>query len=54
MITAYDSHEMWDRLVLLLIARPREGWEPEFEGITRREIERLAPSTAQVEREHDE
>ena len=39
-----DSHlrETWDRLVLLLIARPREGWEPEFEEITRREIERLA------------
>lgn len=34
--------ETWDRLVLLLIARPREGWEAEFEGITRREIERLA------------
>lgn len=34
--------EIWDRLVLLLITRPREGWEPEFEEITRREIERLA------------
>ena len=34
--------EMWDRLVLLLIACPREGWEPEFEEITRREIGRLA------------
>ena len=34
--------ETWERLVLLLIARPREGWEPEFEDITRREIERLA------------
>jgi hypothetical protein len=34
--------ETWDRLVLLLIAQPREGWEPEFEEITRREIERLA------------
>lgn len=34
--------ETWDRLVLLLIARPCEGWEPEFEEITRREIERLA------------
>jgi hypothetical protein len=37
-----DRRQMWDRLVLLLIARPREGWEPEFEAITRREIERLA------------
>jgi hypothetical protein len=34
--------ETWDRLVLLLIAQPREGWEPEFYEITRREIERLA------------
>ena len=34
--------EPWDRLVLLLIAQPREGWESEFEEITRREIERLA------------
>jgi NADPH-dependent 2,4-dienoyl-CoA reductase/sulfur reductase-like enzyme len=36
------TREMWDRLVLLLIARPQEGWEPEFEEITRREIDRLA------------
>ncbi|MDP9476415.1 MAG: hypothetical protein M3R38_12165 [Actinomycetota bacterium] len=34
--------ETWDRLVLLLIAEPREGWEREFREITRREIERLA------------
>jgi len=34
--------ETWDRLVLLLIAQPREGWELEFGEITRREIERLA------------
>jgi hypothetical protein len=34
----------WDRLVLLLIAQPREGWESEFKVITRREIERLAMS----------
>jgi len=39
---ANKLRETWDRLVLLLIARPREGWEPEFEEITRREIERLA------------
>jgi len=36
--------ETWDRLVMLLIAQPREGWESEFEEITRREIERLAMS----------
>jgi len=41
-------------LVLLLIARPCAGWEAEFKEITRREIERLATPTAQVEREHDE
>ncbi len=34
--------ETWDRLVLLLIATPRTGWENEYEEITRREIERLA------------
>jgi hypothetical protein len=34
--------ETWDRLVLLLITHPQEGWEREFAEITRREIERLA------------
>jgi hypothetical protein len=38
--------EQWDRLVLLLIARPREGCEAEYEEITRREIERLKPASA--------
>ena len=42
--------ETWDRLVLLLITRPREGWEPEFEDITRREIERLAVPAGGSER----
>ena len=45
MDTAYNTREMWDRLVLLLIAQPSEGWEREFEEITRREIERLAVPT---------
>ncbi len=44
--------ETWDRLTLLLIAQPREGWEPEFEEITRREIKRLAVPTK--ERDGDE
>ena len=35
--------ETWDRLVLLLITRPSDGWEAEYEEITRREIERLKP-----------
>ena len=34
--------ETWDRLVLLLIAEPRAGWEREFLEITRREVERLS------------
>jgi hypothetical protein len=41
-VTDSNPREKWDRLVLLLIAQPREGWESEFEEITRREIERLA------------
>ena len=43
--------ETWDRLVLLLIACPREGWESEFEAITRREIERLAIPAGESERD---
>ncbi len=43
--------ETWDRLILLLIAQPREGWEPEFEEITRREIERLAVPVGEQERD---
>lgn len=46
-----SPNETWDRLVLLLIARPVEGWEPEFKEITRREIERLA---IPVGGEHDD
>ena len=34
--------ETSERLALLLIAQPREGWEDEFEELIRREIERLA------------
>ena len=40
--------ETWDRLVLLLITQPRNGWELEFEEITRREIERLAVPAAKT------
>jgi hypothetical protein len=48
---ALDSklRETWDRLVLLLIAQPREGCELEFHQIARREIERLAVSDPEVE-----
>ena len=37
-----EVRETWDRLVLLLISQPLEGWEPEFEQIVRREVERLS------------
>lgn len=43
--------ETWDRLVLLLIAQPREGWNLEFEEIARREIERLAVWADEQERD---
>jgi hypothetical protein len=43
MNATYDSREAWDRLTLLLIARPIEGWEDVYEEIIRREVERLAP-----------
>ena len=42
------SAETWDRLVLLLITQPFDGWESEYAQIKRREIERLAvPATYQ-------
>jgi hypothetical protein len=46
-----DLRETWDRLVLLLIAQPRDGWESEFEEITRREIERLAVPADESDRD---
>jgi hypothetical protein len=46
-----DLRETWDRLVLLLIAQPRDGWESEFEEITRREIERLVVPVSESERD---
>ena len=46
-----DLRETWDRLVLLFIAQPRDGWESEFEEITRREIERLAVPVSESERD---
>lgn len=46
--------ETWDRLVLLLIAQPAQGWESEFKEITRREIERLAAPPTEVGRDQDE
>jgi hypothetical protein len=46
--------ETWDRLTLLVITRPREGWEDEFEQITRREVERLAVPAGESERDECE
>ena len=53
MDTATDSRyrETSERLALLLIAQPREGWEEEFEELIRREVERLALPTGEQERE---
>jgi hypothetical protein len=45
-----DPREICDRLVLLLIAKPREGWQSEFEEITKREIKRLAVPVGDSER----
>ena len=44
-----DRRETWDRLVLLLIAHPLDGWEEEFKEITRRGIDRLAVPGAGAE-----
>ena len=44
--TDTEHRESLDRLTLLLISRPEEGWEKEFKDITRREIERLALPTS--------
>ena len=46
--------ETWDRLVLLLIATPRAGWEHEYDEITRREIERLAIPAQDIYAPHSE
>ena len=47
MDTATDNRfrETSERLALLLIAQPREGWETEFEELVRREVERLTVPT---------
>jgi hypothetical protein len=46
-----EHREFLDRLILLLISRPLEGWEPEFKNIRRREVERLAVPASQEERD---
>ena len=49
--TNTQHREFLDRLTLLLISRPEEGWEEEFKDITRREIERLAVPAGEHERD---
>jgi hypothetical protein len=53
MDAATDSRfrETSERLALLLIAQPREGWEAEFEELIRREVERLAIPASEQERD---
>jgi len=49
--TNTEHREFLDRLTLLLISRPEEGWEKEFKAITRREIERLTVPAGEEERD---
>lgn len=49
--TNTKHRESIDRLTLLLISHPEEGWEEEFKNITRREIERLAVPGGEDERD---
>ena len=48
--TNTKHRESIDRLTLLLISHPEEGWEEEFKNITRREIERLTVPAGEEER----
>jgi hypothetical protein len=49
--TDSGHRESLDRLTLLLISRPEEGWDKEFKDITRREIERLTVRSGNQERD---
>jgi hypothetical protein len=53
MDTATDNRfrETSERLALLLVAQPREGWESEFEELIRREFERLSIPDRESERD---
>jgi hypothetical protein len=53
MDTATDSRyrETSERLALLLIPQPQEGWEKEFEVLIRRAVERLAIPAAESGRD---
>jgi hypothetical protein len=44
---AHAERDFRDRLLLLLVARPKEGWEAEFQELIRREIARFAILSAE-------
>jgi hypothetical protein len=54
MAAKYNSRELRDRLALLLTTQPYEGWEHEFEEITRRHIGRLASAATEANGNRDE
>ena len=45
MKTEGTHQEAVDRLTILLAAEPRPGWEGIFNAISRREVERLMPTS---------
>jgi hypothetical protein len=45
MKTEGTHQEAVDRLTILLAAEPRPGWEGIFDAISRREVERLMPTS---------
>ena len=49
--TNTEHREFLDRLTLLLISHPEEGWEKEFKAITHREIKRLTVPADEQERD---
>jgi hypothetical protein len=45
------DREDLDRLLLLLLAEPKAGWEREFEELIRREVDRLCVPDTGPERD---
>jgi hypothetical protein len=50
-VTDSNLAEKWDRLLLLLVTQPRDGWEAQFEELISRELERLTVPAYGSERE---
>ena len=50
-VTNSNLGEKWDRLLLLLVAQPRDGWEVQFEELICRELERLTVPAHASERD---